>query len=49
MHADTEKALDCSRKPEHGCIDVGHHECKGTRNLGIGAAELREELDHFSM
>lgn len=49
MHADTAKALDCPRKPEHDCVDVGHHECKGARDIGIGSTELREELDHFSM
>ena len=49
MHADTEKALDHARKPEHGRIDGGHHECESSRDAGIGAAELWQKLDTIAM
>ena len=47
MNADTTQAMDHARKPEHACIDVGHHECEVPRDSGIGSTQLRKELDNF--
>lgn len=49
MNADTAKALDNARKPQHARIDVRHHECEGARVVGIGTSELRKKLDTFAM
>ena len=49
MHADTSETLANATKPEHDLAHDRHHECEGARNLGIGATELRQELDAFAM